>query len=566
MTFNQPALWQVILIFLIKNNELLNIKYLQNETSSDNTLKALLISVSKIENELQALDDDLKLKSPFSEIGEEQFSSYQRTLFLVSFMTSCIKIIQINFYHSIGASSILCKKLASGDFNLALIQEPWTNRGKILGLSAKGFNTLYDTTCARPRSCITVSSRLKGLLLANYLDGDNVAIKVNFERQGHKDEIILMSAYLPFEEKNPLSDKMRALIEYCNEGNRNLVIGCDANAHHTVWGSTDCNRRGDELLEEILVYNLFLLNQGNEPTFITRNRKEVIDLTVCNNQCISYIKDWRVSNEETLSDHRLINFSITGPMIIKQDYRNPRKTDWGSYIADMEEATSRICGKLSSIADLEIAVDQLQQAILQSFYQNCKNTTTNSPRLVPWWSKEISGLRKRCRKLFNRAKKSGDWDTYKSALTAYNKAIRDSKRNSWKKFCDDIADVSTMARVLKFMAKDRNCGLNTVKLSNGNFSNSGSETLAEMLRVHFPNSRVVTDSTCPINLPTINCGKDKWTIAKKVFTYDRVVWAIMPFKTFKTPGLNGIFPAALQNSNKVLASTICRILSACSIL
>ena len=122
MTFSQPALWQVILIFLIKNNELLNIKYLQNETSSDNTLKALLISVSKIENELQALDDDLKLKSPFSEIGEEQFSSYQRTLFLVSFMTSCIKIIQINFYHSIGASSILCKRLASSDFDPALFR------------------------------------------------------------------------------------------------------------------------------------------------------------------------------------------------------------------------------------------------------------------------------------------------------------------------------------------------------------------------------------------------------------------------------------------------------------
>ena len=75
---------------------------------------------------------------------------------------------------------------------------------------------------------------------------------------------------------------------------------------------------------------------------------------------------------------------------------------------------------------------------------------------------------------------------------------------------------------MKFMAKDRNCGLNTVKLSNGNFSNSGSETLAEMTRVHFPNSRVVTDSTCPINLPTINYRKDKWTIAKKVVTYDRM--------------------------------------------
>ena len=41
----------------------------------------------------------------------------------------------------------------------------------------------------------------KGLLLANFLDGDNVAIKFNFECQGHRD-IILMSSYLQYEEKD----------------------------------------------------------------------------------------------------------------------------------------------------------------------------------------------------------------------------------------------------------------------------------------------------------------------------------------------------------------------------
>ena len=107
-----------------------------------------------------------------------------------------------------------------------------------------------------------------------------------------------MSAYLLFEEKDRLLEEMKALIEYYNEDNRNLVIGCDANAHHTVWDSTDCNKHGDELTEEILIYNSFL-NQGNGPIFITRNRREVTDLIICNNQHIPYIKDWRVSNEET---------------------------------------------------------------------------------------------------------------------------------------------------------------------------------------------------------------------------------------------------------------------------
>ena len=67
------------------------------------------------------------------------------------------------------------------------------------------------------------------------------------------------------------------------------MFGCDA--HHTVSDTTDNNKHGDELLENILMHNLCLLNQGNEPTLITINKSEVIDISVCNNKCISHIKE-----------------------------------------------------------------------------------------------------------------------------------------------------------------------------------------------------------------------------------------------------------------------------------
>ena len=54
----------------------------------------------------------------------------------------------------------------------------------------------------------------------------------------------------------------------------------------------------------------------------------------------------------------------------------------------------------------------------------------------------------------------------------------------------------------------------------------------------------------------INCRKDKQIIAKKVITYDRVVWAIMPFMPFKTSGMDGISPALLQKSIKYLPPTL----------
>jgi Endonuclease-reverse transcriptase len=59
-----------------------------------------------------------------------------------------------------------------------------------------------------------------------------------------------------------------------------IVIGCDANSHHVAWGSTDTNSRGAALLEYIASSNLEILNRGNEPTFVTHNRSEVIDISL----------------------------------------------------------------------------------------------------------------------------------------------------------------------------------------------------------------------------------------------------------------------------------------------
>lgn len=50
-----------------------------------------------------------------------------------------------------------------------------------------------------------------------------------------------------------------------------------------VWrggGDSGSNKRGDDLLENILYYNLYIVNNGNKPTFVVKNRSEFIDLCV----------------------------------------------------------------------------------------------------------------------------------------------------------------------------------------------------------------------------------------------------------------------------------------------
>jgi hypothetical protein len=54
----------------------------------------------------------------------------------------------------------------------------------------------------------------------------------------------------------------------------------------------------------------------------------------------------------------------------------------------------------------------------------------------PGWNKVLSSLRLQTRRLINRAKITGEWDTYKEALTHYNKEIRMAKRFSWRRVGD----------------------------------------------------------------------------------------------------------------------------------
>lgn len=42
-----------------------------------------------------------------------------------------------------------------------------------------------------------------------------------------------------------------------------LIIGCYANAHHILWGSTDTNPRKESFTEYLVTSNLNTRNQGN---------------------------------------------------------------------------------------------------------------------------------------------------------------------------------------------------------------------------------------------------------------------------------------------------------------
>jgi hypothetical protein len=103
------------------------------------------------------------------------------------------------------------------------------------------------------------------------------------------------------------------------------------------------------------------------------------------------------------------------------------------------------------------------------------------------------GGKEKVRRLFNAAKKSGNWTDYKKTLTEYNKALRQVKRESWRKHCQEFEKTPECARFHKILSKVGPSAINSIRLENGEYTTTEKETPEELLRVHFPGSEIISE-------------------------------------------------------------------------
>jgi hypothetical protein len=82
-----------------------------------------------------------------------------------------------------------------------------------------------------------------------------------------------------------------------------------------------------------------------------------------------------------------------------------------------------------------------------------------------------------------------------------------------------------------------------------------------LLHMHFPNSVVIKGGLAPA--ATRRAKRLDWQVAYKMVTYGSVVWTIDSFAPYKSPEMDGIFPALLQEGWEVLVPYLVKIFCAC---
>lgn len=163
-----------------------------------------------------------------------------------------------------------------------------------------------------------------------------------------------------------------------------LIIMGDFNAYSRSWGSKSTNHRGRLVDVWTAECNLVLLNDGAKPTF---NRGTFIDLCFVSSTIASESLEWRVLDEETLSDHNYIFFSIN-----KGDERVTFRT-----LPRFRKA--KATDKLKIMEDIkDTSLESHSPSDIMMYATTICKSTLRRPRTnrkaVPWWNDEIAVARR----------------------------------------------------------------------------------------------------------------------------------------------------------------------------
>jgi hypothetical protein len=227
-----------------------------------------------------------------------------------------LKCAQINLQHSRVATANLMKYTADNKVDIICIQEPYIYQGRAAGI-VKQYKIFTAGEARSTEAVVITNKKVEGTLITQLSDEDKTTLEIT----GGDTTIILASMYL--DRQKPLQHdftKVDAILQH--EKRVGAIIAVDSNAMSTSWHDTITNNRGKNLEEYIISKHLHIMNEtSTNTTFSNRIGKSNIDLTLTTNNLLRRISDWKISDEESNSDHSLLNYGIRRDISYKNNTR-----------------------------------------------------------------------------------------------------------------------------------------------------------------------------------------------------------------------------------------------------
>jgi ribonuclease HI len=461
-----------------------------------------------------------------------------------------MKFAQINLNRSADATKECEIYLSKMKIDIAFIQEPGQKQKKIVDF-AKYICIHDDYRDNTPvRACIIAHKKVKITKLTNFCTPDITTCILANQENGRDSILIVASVYFPDDKSDFPCNIIDQIIDHSKKVGLQLIICCDANAHHKNWGMNRNNLRGEILNSFLTQHNLTINNVGNAPTYVGLGAETIIDLTISTKFISNKFCNWKVQDSIHLSDHRMITFDIKALKQREVIYRNVKETNWVKYEKDIENLINKNKTALES-NNLNTAAEKLDSILTKAYHDNCpkKTLTNNSTEL--WWNKHLEILKKEVCRAKNtkvRNPSPSNIDFYNRKRKIYKNSINYYSKKSLEDFISNIESTDETARLMKVMQLKPTPITTNLKDKNGIPTLNDFDTLRLMNCTHFQNNKEIDTET---DIEEINFSSDN-DYFSSVITNEEIVEAIDSFSAYKSPGPDEIAPALIQRAKNAI--------------
>ncbi|CAF4939189.1 unnamed protein product [Pieris macdunnoughi] len=339
---------------------------------------------------------------------------------------------------------------------VALVQEPYIGAiGKM-----KDYPRVRVVQCQKPQTGEVVKAAVvifdADIDIIQYPEittANTVPIKIKTAEGGG---IALVSYYMEPAPKL-IEPYLKQLDEVASKIRKRIILGGDANAKSPWWGSPVADDRGEAFENAVAQIGLHIINDGQEPTFeVTRRGKRIashLDITVCSQDLLGHVEDWRVDPYIATSDHNAILFKINMTKakieVRKGTTRiyNTRKANWTLFKESLLEKlntkhiTELTIQNINSTDKLEETINLYSDAVIAASDTAIPKIKTGSKPGLAWWTEELERLKKRVVTMKRRIRWAAECrrqkviNDYLEAKENYENKAEEAQTQSWKQYC-----------------------------------------------------------------------------------------------------------------------------------
>jgi len=464
-----------------------------------------------------------------------------------------IKIVQINTARTATANEDLLIYAQREKIDIALMQEPYVRRGRLIGLEASPIRIILSPGVQQRGAknilhgaAIVIFNPAITVLARNDLTCDNFAVATI--SAGNDKEINLISAYFKYREPTKeLTQTLRSISRAC--GDRTLV-GADINAFSKNWFSKATDKRG-LIVEDMIAEEQLILANKKDPlfTFSGPRGENNIDITLSTKDIANELEGWEVIHGEITSDHRLIRYSIgKGESFTKLKCKKryvTEKANWQTFNSELTLEVNLVEHDLRH-ADLETRTELLMQAISNAADKSMPKRRIKTKQQPPWWSRELDEQRKKMRSAHRKitlepSEIQKHRTTYNMERNSYVRILRKEKRTSWRRFAGEIRD-DRWGRCFRWIKKGSadHEAPSVLRKPNGEYTKTLKETLRILLDTLIPSEDTTSQTSDYIP------QREKYNHVRT--NSEEVRKAIWRMSTRKAPGEDGITALILRKA------------------